>query len=54
VEVTIILATEQQTQQHLNRCTVLCAYRNSGKMKNGAAVSQFIAVIAKRFGNYME
>jgi hypothetical protein len=54
VEDTIILAAEYQTQQHLNRSTALCVYRNSGKMKNAAALSQFLAVIAKRLGKNVE
>jgi len=51
---TIILAAEYHTEQHLNSRTALCVYGNSGKMKNAAAVSQFIAVIAKQLGKNVE
>jgi len=54
VEDTIILAAEYQTEQHLDRRTALCVYRNSDKIKNAAAVSQFIAVISKQLGKNVE
>jgi hypothetical protein len=54
VQDSTILAAEYQTQQHFNRSTALCVYRNPGKIKTAAAVSQFIAVIAKRLGKNVE